>query len=78
MEGMKSLHLTNPVIYDAFKEGESIISKTLRKFSNLPSDHAHEQNNKIVNGDGGAIELTENSAELTHRMIFGPEVARVI
>ena len=41
-------------------------------------DHAHEQNNKLVKGDGGAIGLTDNSAQLLRWMVSGPEVARVI
>ena len=41
-------------------------------------DHAHEQNNKTVKGDGGVIGLTENSAQLLKWMLSGPEIARLI
>ena len=40
-------------------------------------DHAHEQNNKLVKGDGGAG-LTENSSPLLRWMVSGPEVARLV
>ncbi|VDI11877.1 Hypothetical predicted protein, partial [Mytilus galloprovincialis] len=41
-------------------------------------DQAHEQNNKLVKGDGGAIGLTENMTQLQRWMVSGPEIARVI
>ncbi|KAK3743379.1 hypothetical protein QZH41_002123 [Actinostola sp. cb2023] len=41
-------------------------------------DHAHEQHNKIVKGDGGAIGLTENSSELLRWMLSGPELSRMV
>ena len=78
LQDMLSLQQTNPLIYDAFKSGCFVVSKSLRKFSSLPIDHAHEQNNKKVKGDGGAIGLTEDSAELARWMISGPEIARVV
>ena len=71
---MLSLQQTNPLIYD----GCFVVSKSLGTFSSLPIDHAHAQNNKKVKGDGGAIGLTEDSAELTRWMISGPEIARVV
>ena len=47
-------------------------------FSAIPLDQAHEQNNAYVNGDGGAIGLTDNATALRRLMVAGPEVARVI
>lgn len=37
-----------------------VLSKTCNKFSAIPLDQAHEQENKQVKGDGGAVGLTEN------------------
>lgn len=37
-----------------------VISKTGKKFSSMPLDQAHEQENKMVKGSGGAVGLTEN------------------
>ena len=34
--------------------------------------------NKCVKGDGGAIELTEDSTQLLRWMLAGPEVARIV
>ena len=47
-------------------------------FSKFALDHAHEQNNRTVKGDGGVIGLTQNSPALLCWMVSGPEVARVI
>ena len=61
-----------------FKEGKFTVKKTQQNFSCLAMDHAHEQNNKTVKGDGGVIGLTENSAQLLKWILSGPEMARLI
>ena len=33
--------------------------KTHSKFSSIPIDQGHEQNNELVKGSGGAVGLTE-------------------
>ena len=53
-----------------------VISKTHNKFSSMPIDQVHEQNNKLVKGSGGAIGLTENPVAFRRWMIAGPEQAR--
>ena len=37
-----------------------VLSKTGKKFSSMPLDQVHEQENKMVKGSGGAVCLTEN------------------
>ena len=54
------------------------MTKTLRNFLSIPIDQAHEQNNKLVKEDGGAIGLTQNTAELTRLVICGPKIARIV
>ena len=61
-----------------FKKGNFVGIKTQHAFSEISLDHAHEQNNKLVKGDGGAIGLTENSPQLLRWMVSGPEVARLV
>ena len=41
-------------------------------------DQAHEQNNALVKGDGGAVGLTEDVQALRRWMISGPEIARIV
>ena len=77
LKDLKSLSLTNPTTYAAFLKGNFLVTKTLRNFSSIPINQAHEQN-KLVKEDDGAIGLTKNTAEVTCWMICGPETARIV
>ena len=61
-----------------FRKGNFTVSKTTCRFSAMAIDQAHEQNNALVKGDGGAVGLTENPNALRRWMVSGPEIARVI
>ena len=66
-------------IYNEFREhGRWVISKTQNRFSAMPIDQAHEQNNAVVKGSGGAVGLTENPSALRKWLTAGPEQARII
>lgn len=55
---MKSLPAT---VKEEFHDGGHwVISKASRKYSSIPIDQAHEQENKNVKSVGGAVGLTEN------------------
>ena len=54
---MLQLQETNPDVFHHFNMGYFVVSKTKRAFSSLEIDHAREQNNKCVKGDGGKITL---------------------
>lgn len=75
---MITLEKTCPDVAKGFQNGNFVVKKSPRDFSKIPLDHAHEQNNKCVKGDGGAIGLTENSSELLRWMISGPEISRMV
>ena len=62
-------------VHSEFEGGWFVIRRTQRHFSALAIDHAHEQNNKCVKGDGGAIGLTENASQLLRWMVAEPQVA---
>ena len=47
-------------------------------FSAIVIEHAHEQNNNVVKGDGGAVGLYQNPKALLRWMVAGPKLARVI
>lgn len=53
--------LPDTVMKEFQENGHWAISKTSNKFSTMPLDQAHEQENKIVKSSGGAVGLTENS-----------------
>ena len=39
---------------------------------------AHEQNNKVVKGNGGAFDITESLTQLMYWMVSRPEMSRII
>ncbi|XP_061894509.1 uncharacterized protein LOC133644183 [Entelurus aequoreus] len=66
-------------IKDEFeKNSHWVLSKTSNRFSAIPLDQAHEQENKNVKGSGGAVGLTENPTAFRRWMLTGPEMARLI
>ena len=75
---MEALEKELPSVAAEFRKGHFVVQKTHRVFSSIPIDQAHEQNNKIVKGDGGAIGLTEGSKQLLRWMVSGTEVSRII
>ena len=75
---MTTLHQRLPQIAKEFDQGNFIVHKTTRSFSGMAIDQAHEQNNKIIRGDGGPIGLMQNSKALLKWMVAGPEIARAI
>lgn len=78
LRDMLALQTTHPGIYQEFEKENFPVRKTESKFPNIAIDQAHEQNNAIVKGDGGAIGLTEDPAELRRWMVAGPEISRFI
>ena len=75
---MASLKMKHPDIAIEFEKGNFAVCKTHRKFSAMSIDQAHEQNNALVKGGGGAVGLTQNPAALRKWMCGGPEIARLI
>ena len=78
LRDMVSLKEYHPDIYEEFMKGNFTVKKSKHVFSALAIDHAHEQNNASVKGDGGAVGLTENPSALRCWMVSGPEMARLI
>ena len=47
-------------IHQKFEEyGNWVVQKTMNRFSSIEFDHAHEHNNEVVKGSGGAVGLAE-------------------
>ena len=66
-------------ILKEFEEnGHWVIQKITNRFSSISIDQAHEQNNAIVKGSGGAVGLTENHSAFRKWTISGPEQARLL
>ena len=66
-------------IYEEFKECSNwVVKKTTNRFSAMPIDQAHEQNNELVKGSGGAVGLSENPLAFRKWMVARPEQARLL
>jgi len=78
LRDMVTLRERQPGIFAAFCKGQFAFSRTGRPFSRMPLDESHEQNNKCVKGDGGAIGLTESPSALLRWIVAGSEMARVV
>ena len=75
---MVTLMDVHPTVFAEFLKRTFVVKKTARRFSAIAIDHAHEQNNASVKGDGGAVGLTKNHGALRRWIVSGPEMARVI
>ena len=73
-----SLEQQHPDVAREFHKGNFVIHKSRREYSALAIDQAHEQNNAVIKGDGGAIGLTEDPSALRRWMVAGPEVSRLV
>ena len=67
-----------PAVRQAFLNGNFVLNKTKKPFSSIALDHAHEQCNAEIKGDGGFIGLTSNPASLRRWMVAGPAVAEIL
>jgi len=61
-----------------YESGLWVVCKTENRFSAMPIDQAHEQNNALVKGCGGAIGLMQNPTAFRKWLLTGPEQARLI
>ena len=75
---MNALDITYPSIYDEFQNGNFIVQRSTHHFSCMVMDQSHEQLNKSIKGEGGAVGLTEDPAALRRWMITGPELSRIV
>jgi len=71
---MECLETEIPATSAEFKNGNFVLNETNTAFSSLPIGQAHEQNNKIAKGEGGATGLTESSTQPLRWLVSGPEV----
>ena len=49
---MVVLEQRNPDVAHQFAQGKFVVHKTQLSFSAIALDHSHEQNNKLIKGDG--------------------------
>ena len=78
LRDMMSLEKQHPEVAKEFHNGNFVVHKTSRKFSAMAIDQAHEQNNAVIKGDGGAVGLTEDPSALRRWMVAGPEISKFV
>ena len=78
LRDMYRLNHVAPDVAVQFRQRKFAVRKTSKPFSAIPIDQAHEQNNALMKGEGGAVGLTENPSALHRWMVSGPEIARII
>lgn len=77
LKDMLCLEQTHPDTHLQFKNGKFVVFKSLRPFSSMAIDQAHEQENAIIKGEGGVVGVTEDPSALRRWMVAGPEVSRL-
>jgi len=67
----------DPYFYQRY-EITSSWHRVVPRLLGCSEDQAHEQNNQLVKGSGGAVELTENPSAFRRWMVTGFEQARLL
>ena len=75
---MVELPAKHPTVYAEYLKGNFTVQKSQRKFSLIAKDQSHEQMNKILQGNGGASDLYDDTDAITLYMLAGPDCARMI
>jgi hypothetical protein len=75
---MEELPTRHPRVYDVFRKGHVTNRKTHCASSATSDDHLHEQNKKMIKGDGEAIGILVNESALLKRMVGGPEISQMV
>ena len=75
---LRDIGSLNQSVLEQFLHGNFVVQKTNRRFSAMPVDQCHEQNNKLIKTAGGFVGLTDNPTGLKRWMVAGPEVSRVL
>ena len=68
----------HPDVFEQFISGFFTVKKSTRQFSNIGIDQAHEQNNKKVKVDGGAVGIFDNESALLDWSVAGPVIADIL
>ena len=74
------LPITHPRLNEELMKGKFSFAKSNRQFSRIALDQVHEQNNKVIKGQGGASSLLnlQDESALIRWETCGPEVGRIV
>ena len=65
-------------LFDAFLNSFFTVRKSERPFSNMATDQADEQNNKLVKIDGGAVGILDNEAAFLKWAVASPIISEIL
>ena len=60
IEDIRVIEKNSSPLYTEFCDGKFTVNKTCRLFSSMGEDQAHEQHNKVIKDDGGAVGIFDN------------------
>ena len=60
IEDIRAIEKNSSPLYTEFCDGKFTVNKTCRLFSSMGEDQAHEQHNKVIKDDGGAVGIFDN------------------
>ena len=64
IQNLKDLKLWHNDICEQFLNGDFTMVKSLKRFSAIAEDQAHEQNNKLIQAEGDTIGILDNKDTL--------------
>jgi len=70
--------MRHPQVYDEFRKGHFTSRKTNASFCAVSDDHLHEQNNKTIKSDGGAVDILGSETALLKWTVACPEIAQMV
>ena len=58
---MVKVAVKHPAVYEVYLKGNFVVQKSCRKFNLIAKDQSHEQMNKVLQGNGGASDLYDDT-----------------
>ena len=78
LRDLETLDEFAPSLFKHFLDGHFTVKKTNNNFSNIAIDQAHEQNNKLVKIDGGAVGILDSPRALLKWAVVTPEISSIL
>ena len=78
LEDLFLLPCSQRTTFECLSKGYFTVKKSNRVFSNMGIDQAHEQSNKLVKIDGGAIGILDNENALVKCAIAAPIITELL
>ena len=75
LRDLETLDEFAPSLFKHFLDGHFTVKKTNNNFSNIAIDQAHDQNNKLVKIDGGAVGILDSPRALLKWAVVTPEIS---